>query len=109
MPLSDEEVRRIAASIAEQMTENKRALWIDPESHYQQHLFIRTLQEHKDVPELLEFMANHRATLMKKEEDLKSLKNRIIGTVVISFVLGVLGLIGSWTLDVIGKISKLLQ
>jgi hypothetical protein len=56
--LTDKDAAKLARMIVDEMTERKRAHWIEPEIHSKHH--------------------NHVAVLIRREEDLAELKKKII-------------------------------
>jgi hypothetical protein len=73
----------IADALIKKMREEKHTLWMDPETHSQQHEFIQVL-----IDERAEKLRRH-----------KALEDKVMGTVVVGSVLAVLGLIGAGSLD----------
>ena len=63
--LTDEEVRRIAADLAPILVKEVRSehhdFWIDPESHYQDHISWRTLSP-EDIHSLKDLIQFFKAT-----------------------------------------------
>ena len=43
MPLSEEEIKQIADAMVERVHETQHSFWIEPESHYQDHLAMREI------------------------------------------------------------------
>lgn len=74
-----EDAGRIADAVVERLKKDHHALWLDPETHSQQHEFIQDL-----IAERAEKLARR-----KKMEDY------VAGSLVLGGVLTILGLVGS--------------
>ena len=80
IPTTPEE---IAEAILKKLKADHHAFWIDPEIHSEQHEFIKSLiQERADK-------------LMRR----KAVEDKIAGSVILTVVLGLVGLIGAGALD----------
>lgn len=73
----------IAHSIITQMKESGHTLWIDPETHALQHEFIA------------ELIAERKERIARRER----IKEKIAGSVILSTLLLIVGLVGAGALD----------
>lgn len=81
--MPEHDIEAIACKIVEKLKQDHHALWLDPESHAEQHEFIRLLMD-------------ERAERLRRR---KAMEDKIAGSLVLAFILGTVGLIGSGTLD----------
>lgn len=86
-PLNDSDVDRIASALAPKLIEGVKAqqhdFWIDPETHYQDHLLWRTLkaEEIADLKQLIQLFVVTRGLFWKA-----FLGFAIVGTVILAGV-----------------------
>lgn len=73
------DVDKLAGCIVARMKEERHAMWIDPETHAAQHEFVMLLMAERDE------------TLRRR----KALEDKIAGSLILSLILGLVGLIGS--------------
>lgn len=81
--LTDEHLETLADKLVDKLKSNNHTLWIDPETHADQHAFIAQMIEDRQ----------ERATRRKALED------KIAGSIVLSAVMGLIYLIGSGAMD----------
>ena len=77
----------LAKAIVEEMKTQGHAIWIDPEIHANQHEFIAQMIEERK----------------EKAERRKRIEEKIAGSLVLSFIVGLLALLGSGVLNWINK------
>ena len=77
------DVDQIADAIVRKMKEEKHALWLDPETHSEQHEWLRMLME-------------DRASKLKRRQ---ALQDKIAGSLILGAVLMLVGLIGAGTIS----------
>lgn len=82
---AQDQVDAIAEKIVERMKQEHHTLWIDPEMHAEQHKFLRLIME-----ERAEFVARR-----------KAVQDKIAGSLILSFILALVGLIGAKVLDLV--------
>lgn len=73
----------IADAVLAKLKEDKHIFWIDPETHSQQHAFIQTLIEER----------------AEKAARRKALEDKIAGSLILGFIITLIGLIGAGALD----------
>lgn len=49
MPLTDKHIDALAEAVVKKMKEEHHAIWIDPESHAEDHDFIKHLKEREEL------------------------------------------------------------
>lgn len=81
--MADITPEELADALIAQLKDKHHTFWIDPELHSQQHEFIRTL-----IAERAEKMARR-----------KAIEDRIAGSLLLGFVLTVVGLVGAGFLE----------
>lgn len=77
----------LAAAILAKMKEEHRVFWIDPEIHSDQHAFLGLLMRERE----------------ERLERRKRIEEKIAGSVILSFLLLIIGLIGAGALDWLRK------
>lgn len=77
----------IACALIQKMKEDHRVFWIDPELHSDQHAFIGMLMRERE----------------ERIQRRKRIEERIAGSVVLSFLLAVIGMIGAGALEWLRK------
>ena len=77
------DAEQIADAVVAKLKTGHHALWLDPETHSQQHEFIQAL-----IAERAEKLARR-----------KAIQDRIAGSLILSGVLAILTLIGAGALD----------
>ena len=77
------DVDQIADAVVRKMKEEKHALWLDPETHAEQHEWLRMLME-------------DRASKLKRRQ---ALQDKIAGSLILGAVLMLVGLIGAGTIS----------
>lgn len=76
-------LKELAEAIVKEMKENHHAFWIDPEEHSNQHEFIQLLiTERKE-----------------KQAKAERIKEKIAGSLILTFILAIVSLIGAGSLD----------
>jgi Tfp pilus assembly protein PilZ len=73
----------LASAILEKMKEEHRVFWIDPERHSDQHAFLALLMQERE----------------ERIQRKKRIEEKIAGSLVLSFILMTIGLIGAGALD----------
>lgn len=80
--MTEEEIKQMAEIVVRGMKDH-HAIWIDPETHADQHEFIAILmQERKD-----------------RVERRKVIEDKIAGSLILSFIVGLVTLLGAGSLD----------
>lgn len=77
------DVKLLAEQIVKEIRENQHAFWLDPEKHSNQHEFIQLLINERE----------------EKRVRRERVKEKIAGSLILSFIIGLVGLIGSGFLD----------
>lgn len=85
------DVKELAAEVVALMRDSGHALWIDPKIHAEQHQFLS------------ELIVERRA----REARRKRIEEMVAGTVVLSLIFGVIGLIGAGAIDWLKTIIKM--
>lgn len=80
--MTETELNQMAAMVVQGMKEH-HAIWIDPETHAEQHEFITLLWEERK----------------EKAARRKALEDRIAGSLILSVVVGAVTLLGSGSLS----------
>jgi hypothetical protein len=88
MTLTDEQVEQLAQRTSKLIIEKKRDLWVDPETHYEDHLFLRDYRKES-------------ASAKRRYEKLRDI---VLGAVLSALALAVMAVL----LSNIGDIAKLL-
>lgn len=83
MKISDLTPDEVAEAIIKKLKEDHHTFWIDPEIHSAQHEFIRALIEER----------------ADKLERRKAIADKIAGSLILSSVLALIGLIGAGSMD----------
>jgi len=78
-----DDVDKLAAAIVQKMKDEKHIFWIDPETHSDEHDFIK-------------MMIQERADKLARR---KAIEDKIAGSLIISGVLVVIGVIGAGVLS----------
>ena len=73
----------LASAILAKMKEEHRVFWIDPELHSGQHEFLALLMQERE----------------ERNQRRKRIEEKIAGSLVLSFLLMIIGLIGAGALD----------
>ncbi len=80
----------LADEIVKKLKEDHHAIWLDPETHALQHEFIVVLmQEHEE----------RRQSKLEKDARRKAIEDKVAGSLVLSLILTLLGLLGAGALD----------
>jgi len=77
------DVDQIADAVVRKMKEEKHALWLDPETHSEQHEWLRALME------------DRAAKLARRQ----AIQDKIAGSLILGAVLMLVGLIGAGTIS----------
>lgn len=72
-------IDQLASSIVQKMKDEHRTLWLDPEIHAEQHSFLRLLMQER----------------AEKIERRKRIEEKIAGSILLSAIVTVIGLLGS--------------
>lgn len=83
MKLADLTPDEVAEAIIKRLKEDHHTFWIDPEIHSAQHEFIRALIE-------------ERASKLARQ---KAIQDKIAGSLILSGILALVGLLGAGALD----------
>lgn len=89
---SDNEITKIVEGVVRELLQSKRALWVDPETHHLHHQFINDLMDKKK----------------EKEARRERIRDRVMGGVLISVILGGLGMVGAWVFSFFRSVAKLI-
>jgi poly(A) polymerase Pap1 len=81
--VANEDTNALADAIIQRIKEDKHIFWVDPETHAEQHQFLLVLMQ-------------ERADKVARR---KVMEDKIAGSVVLSTLLVVVGLIGAGALD----------
>lgn len=81
--MAGNDIDQIADAIVQRMREGHHAVWLDPETHASQHEFLR-------------MMMDERAEKLARR---KRIEERIAGSVILSAVVFIIGLIGAGVLN----------
>lgn len=76
-------VEELARAVVEEMKQNHHTLWLDPEIHSTQHEFIKMLIDER----------------AEKNARRERIKEKVAGSLVLSLILGLIGLVGAGLLD----------
>ena len=80
--MTEEDLKQMAALVVQGMKDH-HAIWIDPEIHADQHEFIAILmQERRD-----------------KADRRKAIEDKIAGSLILSFIVGIVTLLGAGSLQ----------
>ena len=81
--LSEEVLQKLAIQIADEMILKRHTLWVDPETHSEQHRFLQALIE-------------ERAEKLARK---KAIADKIAGSFILTGLLGLITVLGSGALD----------
>jgi histone acetyltransferase (RNA polymerase elongator complex component) len=81
--MNEELLKSLSAQIVREMIEQRHTLWIDPQEHSAQHEFLQTL-----IAERAEKLARR-----------KAIQDKIAGSLILSLIVGVVGMLGAGVLD----------
>jgi hypothetical protein len=98
--LSEKESNTIAEKVANLLAGKKRAEWVDPETHAADHRFIRRLRD--DEPRrsaLLDAVELDQQRRKAKALAAGRIRERVVGSVLISVILSALGLLGYYFIE----------
>lgn len=88
--ISQHEIDEISTRIVTKMREDRHVMWIDPETHALEHAFIR------------EFMLERK----ERQDRRKRVQEKIAGSVILSAIVFIIGLLGSGTITWIRELLK---
>lgn len=80
----------LADEIVKKLKEDHHAVWLDPETHALQHEFIVILMEEHE---------ERRQAKIEKDKRRKAIEDKVAGSLVLSLILTLVGLIGAGSLD----------
>lgn len=81
--MADKDIDQLADAIIQKMKEGHHAVWLDPETHASQHEFLRLMME-------------ERAERIARR---KRIEEKIAGSVILSAVVLIIGLLGAGVLN----------
>lgn len=88
MPLTDDDYRKIAQHIAAELKIERHAWWVEPETHAEQHQFLKRWMEREE----------------KRERFWNKVKQTVTGWIVISVIGGLVVMIGMGVTQWIGHL-----
>lgn len=107
MALSTEDIEAIASMTAQKLCATDQAFYVPKEDHYQDHLLIKQMRENSEAwSDVLTFVKGERRIRERRQNDARSLKNQLIGALMVAGALGSIGLLGAWGLRALGDFIK---
>lgn len=107
MALSADDIESIASLTAKKLSGSDQPFFISREEHYQDHLLMRKMRkDSEDWSEVLAFVKGERRTRERRQNDARSLKNQVLGALMIAGAMGAVGLLGAWALRALSDFIK---
>ena len=107
MPLSAEDIEAIAERTAARLSDNDRAFFVPMEQHYQDHLMMRQMRESKNSwDDIVRYIKEEKSAKEKRMTDARTIRNQVLGVLLTSGVLGMMGIFGAWAINAIASLVK---
>ena len=108
--LDQQQLDQLAEALAQKLMNERRARWVDPETHYEHHRFIKHLKDDEARrAELLDYMERIKNQDTERQERVSRIKERVVGSIVLAAVLGAVGSIGAWVMPYLRALAQLLK
>ena len=107
MGLSAEDIEAIAERTAARLSDNDRAFFVPMEQHYQDHLMIRQMREsNSSWNDVVQYIKEEKQAKEKRKTDARTIRNQVLGVLLTSGILGMMGLFGAWAINAIANMVK---